>query len=69
MVVLETALMCRNVNGMSAGDRASRRQLILKYYRKTRLLMLNLQLLGKFEIISKIKKEYIVLFHLYTYMD
>ena len=31
--------------------------------------MLNLQLLGKFEIISKIKKEYIVLFHLYTYMD
>ena len=31
--------------------------------------MLNLQLLGKFEIISKIKKEYTVLFYLYTYMD
>lgn len=54
---------------VSAGDRALRRQLILKYSWETRFLMLNLQLLGKFEIISKIKKEYTVLFYLYTYMD
>lgn len=43
---------------VSAGDRASRRQLILKYSRKTRFLMLNLKLL---EIISKIKKIHSVI--------
>lgn len=52
---------------VSAGDRASRRQLILKYSRKTRFLMLNLKLLGKLEIISKIKKIHSVIPCIYIY--
>lgn len=70
-VVCGCAGDCPDMQGMrtevSAGDRASRRQLILKYSRKTRFLMLNLKLLGKFEIISKIKKIHSVIPCIYIY--